>query len=165
MHPHEIASVYQRILGERFPGVLVCPDPDIQPSQGIILGVFCLPDGSKLPYTRFITEEFDDLLASENAPRVTLLPHSISVTRTHYPGIWALAQSRTPTVRYSSGPTSKDFTVLARGSGEISFGMCHAALGVPVADGITRRAESGGIGAPKTQLPGAANIELRVAYA
>lgn len=92
-----LVVAYQAILEERFPGVFVCPDPDVHFDDDIVLGVFCLPDGPKLAYTRFVTEELDVILRAKRLPRATLLPHSVSVTREHYPHIWTMAQKRIPT--------------------------------------------------------------------
>ena len=89
----ELAQQYQRIFRRRFPAVTVAPDPDIQFADEPVLGVFGLPDGPKLAYTRFVVEELPAILETHGLPRVTLLPHGVSTTRQFYGGL--LSKSRT----------------------------------------------------------------------
>ncbi|MCY3021242.1 MAG: hypothetical protein NTW87_19685 [Planctomycetota bacterium] len=85
----DLATAYEQVLRKRFPGVRVRPDPDLAPAGHDVLAVFCVPDERLTEYAGFMLDEAPALLRARDIPRVTLIPHSVTVTRTHYPELWA----------------------------------------------------------------------------
>jgi hypothetical protein len=79
---------WQRILSERFPGIVVRPNVRaLDGSREYFLDIFFIPDAATQSFTQFLVDETWSLAKKRNLPRVNFVPHSVSATRKYYPEV------------------------------------------------------------------------------
>ena len=89
MNLDEISTAYELLLRQRFPSVRVRPDPELASAEQEVLAVFCIPDERLTEYAAFMLDELPALVKRHGLPRLPLIPHSLTVTKEHYRGLWA----------------------------------------------------------------------------
>ena len=80
------AAVIQQILNERFPTIVVRRDADVDAGDNAF-DVFGIPDGKLAKFIEYRIEALPDILTRQKLPGVSLIPHTMSDTRTFYPEI------------------------------------------------------------------------------
>jgi len=89
----EMECKWQAALRKYFPTVIVREVLFREEDNLPLLGVYMIPDEHASKYMQFSLDERPDFVVRENLPDCDLSPSTASVTREHFPSIWAEAQS------------------------------------------------------------------------
>ena len=77
---------YLALCSRRFPTVVLAENGSV-PSFGHdpVLDAFCVPDDAMAAFTRFLIDDFPDMVEAERLEPVTIIAHSETSTRLYYP--------------------------------------------------------------------------------